>query len=118
MSLRILAYFSDYTGAGLVYYGQNYLIYPSAYISLGPEADSTFFALVPAGSDTSWVSVIPTPQADFGLPSEELELKTSDGVLLRCYLLPQLKELPLPKRMSSIPLTPIPTSANETDDEV
>ncbi|KIY64800.1 alpha/beta-hydrolase [Cylindrobasidium torrendii FP15055 ss-10] len=87
-------------GAGLVYYGQNYLIYPSAYFSLGPEAD-----------------IIHRPQADYGLPSEELELKTPDGVLLRCYLLYQQKDLPRPKRMASIPLTPIPTSPNETDDE-
>ncbi|KAJ7438316.1 Alpha/Beta hydrolase protein [Mycena galericulata] len=60
-------------GAGLLYYGQNYLIYPSAF---------------PPGSRTD----VAVPSA-YGLPYEDLELKTSDGITLRCYLLPQSKEL-------------------------
>lgn len=32
--------------------------------------------------------------SDFDLPYQDLELKTSDGVTLRCYLLPQSKLLP------------------------
>ncbi|PPQ80128.1 hypothetical protein CVT25_001427 [Psilocybe cyanescens] len=60
-------------GAGLIYYGQNYLIYPSAF---------------PPGSRTE----VARP-SDFELPYEDLELKTSDDVTLRCYLLPQKKDV-------------------------
>ncbi|KAJ3509926.1 hypothetical protein NLJ89_g4959 [Agrocybe chaxingu] len=60
-------------GVGLVYYGQNYLIYPSAF---------------PPGSRTD----VAVP-SDFELPYENLELKTSDDISLRCYLLPQKKDL-------------------------
>ncbi|KAG6865265.1 hypothetical protein C0991_004004 [Blastosporella zonata] len=56
-------------GAGLLWYGQNYLIYPSAF---------------PPGSRTD----VPTPE---GLPYEDLTLKTSDKVLLRCFFIPQKK---------------------------
>ncbi|KAF8906713.1 BEM46 family protein [Mucidula mucida] len=86
-------------GAGLIYYGQNYLIYPSAYVSLGPEAD-----------------IVHKP-FEFGLYSEELELRTSDGVLLRCYLLPQRKELSQPSRFHNIPRTPINYDDRESDDD-
>jgi len=61
-------------GAGLLYYGQNYLIYPSAF---------------PPGSRVE--VAVPT---EFGVPYEDLELKTSDNVTLRCYLLPQRSGLP------------------------
>ena len=37
-------------------------------------------------------SDVPLPSS-FGLHYEDLELKTSDGVLLRCFLIPQKKEL-------------------------
>ncbi|TEB29706.1 alpha/beta-hydrolase, partial [Coprinellus micaceus] len=60
-------------GAGLLWYGQNYLIYPSAY---------------PPGSRTD----VARP-SDFGIPYEDLELKTPDDILLRCYLLLQKREL-------------------------
>ncbi|KAK7052478.1 protein bem46 [Favolaschia claudopus] len=60
-------------GAGLLYYGQNYLIYPSAF---------------PPGSRTD----VPIPST-YGLPYDDLELKTSDGITLRCYMLPQTREL-------------------------
>ncbi|EAU87012.2 BEM46 family protein [Coprinopsis cinerea okayama7 len=60
-------------GAGLLWYGQNYLIYPSAF---------------PPGSRTE----VANP-GQFGMPYEDLELKTPDGVILRCYLLPQRKDL-------------------------
>ncbi|PBK83889.1 alpha/beta-hydrolase [Armillaria gallica] len=88
------------TAAALLYYGQNYLIYPSAYISLGPEAD-----------------IVESPSS-FGLHYEDVELKTSDGVTLRCYLLPQKKELPRPTRFSTIPITPLNYSDTETDEEL
>ncbi|TFK23981.1 BEM46 family protein [Coprinopsis marcescibilis] len=60
-------------GAGLLWYGQNYLIYPSAF---------------PSGSRTE----VANP-GQFGIPYQNLELKTSDDILLRCYLLPQRIEL-------------------------
>ncbi|KAK0186669.1 Alpha/Beta hydrolase protein [Armillaria mellea] len=88
------------TAAALLYYGQNYLIYPSAYISLGPEAD-----------------IVESPSA-FGLHYEDVELKASDGVTLRCYLLPQKKELLRPTRFSTIPITPLNYSDTETDEEL
>ncbi|KAI6169601.1 Alpha/Beta hydrolase protein [Pisolithus thermaeus] len=58
---------------GLLYYGQNYLIYPSAF---------------PPESRTE----VPKPDM-YGLPYEDVELKTEDGVLLRCYLLKQRKDV-------------------------
>jgi fermentation-respiration switch protein FrsA (DUF1100 family) len=60
-------------GVGLLYYGQNFLIYPSAF---------------PPGSRTE----VPVP-SDYGLPYEDLKLTTPDGVTLRCYLLLQTKRL-------------------------
>ncbi|KIY50246.1 alpha/beta-hydrolase [Fistulina hepatica ATCC 64428] len=60
-------------GIGLLYYGQNYLIYPSAF---------------PAGSRTH----VPVP-SDYGIEYEDLALKTSDGIILRCYLLLQSKKM-------------------------
>ncbi|KIL59739.1 hypothetical protein M378DRAFT_168878 [Amanita muscaria Koide BX008] len=60
-------------GVGLLYYGQGYLIYPSAF---------------PPGARLE----VPLP-TDFGLPYEDLPLKTPDGVTLRCYLLTQKKSL-------------------------
>ncbi|KAG2034759.1 alpha/beta-hydrolase [Suillus americanus] len=60
-------------GCGLLYYGQNYLIYPSAF---------------PPGSRTE----VPVPK-DFGLEYEDLPLVTEDGFTLRCYLLMQRTEI-------------------------
>ncbi|KAF9559944.1 alpha/beta-hydrolase [Agrocybe pediades] len=60
-------------GVGLIYYGQNYLIYPSAF---------------PPGSRID----VAVP-SDFELPYEDLQLKTPDDVTLKCYLLPQRKEI-------------------------
>ncbi|KAF8233868.1 alpha/beta-hydrolase, partial [Tricholoma matsutake] len=78
-------------GASLLWYGQNYLIYPSAF---------------PPGSRTE----VPKP-TDFGIPYQDLELKTSDGIRLRCYLLPQSRSLSPPEA------TPVRDDA-ATDDEV
>ncbi|KAG9311220.1 Alpha/Beta hydrolase protein [Chiua virens] len=58
-------------GCGLLYYGQNYLIYPSAF---------------PPGSRTE--VDVPTK---FGLVYEDLPLRTEDGITLRCYMLMQRK---------------------------
>ncbi|EEB99404.1 hypothetical protein MPER_00926, partial [Moniliophthora perniciosa FA553] len=62
--------------AGLIYYGQNYLIYPSAYMNVGPDN-----------------GVVDTPK-DYGLVGEELDLRTSDGINIRAYLLRQCKSFP------------------------
>lgn len=64
-------------GFGLLYYGQNYLIYPSAF---------------PPGSRTD----VPTPDR-FGLAYADVELTAQDGVRLRCYLLQQARALPQPE---------------------
>jgi pimeloyl-ACP methyl ester carboxylesterase len=48
------------------------------------------------------------------LPYEDLELKTSDGITLRCYLLPQSKEL----SKTHASATPVPGEDDVTEDEV
>ncbi|KAF5354203.1 hypothetical protein D9756_007024 [Leucocoprinus leucothites] len=58
---------------GLLWYGQGYLIYPSVF---------------PPGSRTE----VAKP-SDHGIPYEELELQTLDGVTLRCYMLQQSKDI-------------------------
>ncbi|KAI9567879.1 Alpha/Beta hydrolase protein [Boletus coccyginus] len=63
-------------GCGLLYYGQNYLIYPSAF---------------PPGSRTD--VDLPTK---YGLVYEDLILRTEDGITLRSYLLMQRKEISHP----------------------
>lgn len=60
-------------GAGLLYYGQNSLIYPSN---------------VPEGSRTN----VATP-ADYGMPYSDLTFTTSDNVKIRAYLLVQRRIL-------------------------
>ncbi|KAF8557181.1 alpha/beta-hydrolase [Imleria badia] len=60
-------------GCGLLYYGQNYLIYPSAF---------------PPGSRTE----VDNP-TKYGLVYEDLALCTEDGFTLRSYLLMQRKEI-------------------------
>ncbi|KAI0946827.1 hypothetical protein AcW1_010176 [Taiwanofungus camphoratus] len=78
-------------GVGLLCYGQNYLIYPSAF---------------PLGSR----SVVPVP-TDFGLPYQDVELLTPDEVKLRCYLLVQRKDL------LHIGAEPFEGTEEETDEE-
>ncbi|KZT06618.1 alpha/beta-hydrolase [Laetiporus sulphureus 93-53] len=78
-------------GVGLLFFGQNYLIYPSAF---------------PPGSRTE----VPLP-IDFGLPYQDPELITPDGVRLRCYLLLQRKD------MSHVDAPPVDTTEEETDEE-
>ncbi|KAI0328749.1 alpha/beta-hydrolase [Cubamyces sp. BRFM 1775] len=78
-------------GVGLLFFGQNYLIYPSAF---------------PPGSRTE----VPNP-ADFDLPYQDLPLTTPDNVTLRCYLLTQRTEMPFPGAM------PVETSEHETDEQ-
>ncbi|KAI9070411.1 alpha/beta-hydrolase [Trametes sanguinea] len=78
-------------GVGLLFFGQNYLIYPSAF---------------PPGSRTE----VPVP-TDFDLPYQDLPLNTPDNVKLACYLLTQRKEMPFVGAMS------VETNENETDEE-
>ncbi|RDB30001.1 Protein bem46 [Hypsizygus marmoreus] len=80
-------------GAGLLWYGQNYIIYPSAF---------------PPGSRIE----VPVP-SDFGLPYEDLELETPDKVKLRCYLLPQKQSL----SRTHTDAARIPEDNTETEDE-
>ncbi|KAG7095054.1 hypothetical protein E1B28_005844 [Marasmius oreades] len=87
-------------GAGLIYYGQNYLIYPSAFMNVGPDN-----------------GVVDTPR-DYGLVGEELELRTTDGTLIRAYLLRQRKELPKPIRFAQLPISPLNYDDLETDDDI
>ncbi|EMD36154.1 hypothetical protein CERSUDRAFT_115126 [Gelatoporia subvermispora B] len=60
-------------GVGLLLFGQNWLIYPSAF---------------PPGSRTE----VPLP-TQFGLPFEDLELVTSDDIKIRCYLMLQRRDV-------------------------
>ncbi|KAJ4474495.1 Alpha/Beta hydrolase protein [Lentinula aciculospora] len=71
--------------AGLLYYGQSFLIYPSAYVKIG-EDDG-----------------VPTKPESYGLHHELVDLKTKDGQTLKCYLLLQKRNLPKPKKFNSIP---------------
>ncbi|KAL0581286.1 bem46 protein, variant [Marasmius crinis-equi] len=87
-------------GAGLIYYGQNYLIYPSAFVNIGPDN-----------------GVVDTPK-DYGLAAEELEMRTSDGILIRAYLLKQQKELPRPLRFAQLPISPLNYDDTESDDDI
>jgi len=73
---------------GLLYYGQNYLIYPSAF---------------PPGSRTE----VPRPD-QFGLQYDNLLLQAEDGTKIHCYLLVQRKILP----------SSGPTSSAGNDEEV
>ncbi|KAF9812445.1 hypothetical protein IEO21_06207 [Rhodonia placenta] len=78
-------------GVGLLFFGQNYLIYPSAF---------------PPGSRTE----VPAP-IDFGLPFQAPELTTPDGVKLRCYSMLQRKD------MSNVGAPEVETHEQETDEE-
>ncbi|KAG2362901.1 alpha beta-hydrolase [Suillus spraguei] len=78
-------------GCGLLYYGQNYLIYPSAF---------------PPGSRIE----VPVP-TDFGLEYQDLPLVTEDGITLRCYLLMQRTEI------NNSHAAQIDYADNQTDEE-
>lgn len=56
---------------------------------------------------------VPVP-SDFGMPYQDLELRTPDGILLRCYLLPQRKTL----HADHSEAVRVPYDGPETDDEV
>jgi hypothetical protein len=59
---------------------------------------------------------VDTPD-EYGLTWENLELKTKDGILLRCYLLPQRKKLPVPSKFQ-LREAPLETRDSETDEDV
>jgi hypothetical protein len=82
-------------GIGLIYYGQNFLIYPSAF-----PPGSRIGVWTPKKRECpqrNEIANIPSQDvplpSQFGLHYEDLELKTSDNVILRCYLIPQKKKL-------------------------
>jgi abhydrolase domain-containing protein 13 len=106
-------------GVGLLYYGQNFLVYPSAFPpgsrngATLPDIHSPYFLPVAFASlcangssaslplrvwsyhmqhDHSLVLEVPTP-SDFSLPYTDLTLTTPDNVKLKCYLLLQRAEL-------------------------
>ncbi|KAG8959972.1 hypothetical protein FRC03_007236 [Tulasnella sp. 419] len=62
-------------GVGLLYYGQNYMIYPSGF---------------PPGSRTN----IATP-LEYNMIYQDLTLETSDGLKLKAYLMLQRREVPV-----------------------
>lgn len=99
-------------GVGLLFFGQNYLIYPSAF----PPGSRTgaytcSFQATPTAVLSTLSVEVPTP-ADFDLPYQDLPLTTPDNVTLRCYLLTQRTEMPFPGAM------PVETSEHETNEEV
>ncbi|KAE9386648.1 hypothetical protein BT96DRAFT_1026146 [Gymnopus androsaceus JB14] len=51
----------------------------------------------------------------YGLHHEMLDLKTKDGQTLRCYLLPQKKELPKATKFGSLPTVPISAIEGATE---
>lgn len=79
-------------GCGLLYYGQNYLIYPSAF----PPGSRTGSLSPP----NRWYRSQIRPDVDlptkYGLVYEDLILRTEDGITLRSYLLMQRKEISHP----------------------
>ncbi|KAG6908289.1 hypothetical protein DXG01_005390 [Tephrocybe rancida] len=93
-------------GAGLLWYGQNYLIYPSAFPPGSRTGASVIWAIL--NSDTQQAVDVPTPD---GLPYEDLALETSDKITLRCYLIPQKKDL------ASVHAAHIDDNNAQTDDE-
>ncbi|KAF9450395.1 alpha/beta-hydrolase [Macrolepiota fuliginosa MF-IS2] len=81
---------------GLLWYGQGYLIYPSAF---------------PHGSRTEEVA----KPSDYGIPYDELNLVTPDNVTLKCYMLRQHKDL-VSKNPAAIQL-PTDSDPDLTEDE-
>jgi hypothetical protein len=79
------------TGVGLIWYGQNYLIYPSAFPPGSRIGESELISRCP-----SWLTHLVGPDvatpADYDLPYIHLDLKTEDDVTLKCYLLVQRKK--------------------------
>ena len=79
-------------GLGLLYYGQNYLIYPSAFPP-GSRAGLSISSILTHGTDIwAWCIEVAVP-SEFGLPYEELILDTPEHVKVRAYLLLQRKDL-------------------------
>lgn len=101
------------TGAGLLWYGQNYLIYPSAFPPGSRIGSRVWWCLKPLILIAVNYPDVPVP-SDFGMPYQDLELRTPDDILLRCYLLPQRKTL----HADHSEAVRVPYDGSETDDEV
>ena len=90
-------------GMGLIWYGQNYLIYPSAF-----PPGSRIGGWVKVVQCYSWLTHtlfridVATPR-DFNMPYVPLDLKTEDDITLRCYLLLQKKDLGIEGQRIHIP---------------
>ena len=78
------------TGFGLLFFGQNYLLYP---FEFPPGSRTGAFQRSPRAT-VFWTPVaeVPVP-TDFDLPYQDPHLTTPDGVKLKCFLLTQRKEL-------------------------
>jgi hypothetical protein len=90
---------------GLLYYGQNFLIYPSAFPA-GARESELLSPLPTTGADcacvtppflpsafrTFWITLpnpdVPVP-TDFSIPYTDLELTTPDDVKIKAFLLLQ-----------------------------
>jgi hypothetical protein len=81
------------TGVGLLWYGQNYLIYPASFPE-GSRTSACHLVIHVAPGNSYTYSDVPVP-TQYDLPYEDLTLVTRDGVKIRCYLLTQRKELNL-----------------------
>ncbi|KAH9019499.1 Alpha/Beta hydrolase protein [Lactarius hengduanensis] len=83
-------------GMGLLYYGQNFLIYPSAFPAGARESVLTFSPTPTIGADythfphTVFLNNpdVPVP-TDFSIPYTDLELTTPDDVKIKAFLLLQ-----------------------------
>jgi hypothetical protein len=80
---------------GLLYYGQNFLIYPSAFPAGARESELLSSLPRQARADShsrlsSLTSVLDVPvPTDFSIPYTDLELTTSDKIKIRAFLLLQ-----------------------------
>lgn len=98
---------------GLLYYGQNYLIYPSAFppgSRTGNQLSSIRFGFF-SYSCSHRLTEVPTPD-QFGLQYHDLTLTAQDSTKLRCYLLVQSKDLP------HADATEVPFDESTSNDEV
>lgn len=97
------------TGLGLLYYGQNYLIYPSAFPPGSRTGSSPFTRVIATWANLSPVADVPKP-TDFGLQYEDIALDTPDHIKVRAYLLVQRKNIPQ--------ATPMDVAGDMSDEEV
>ncbi len=76
-------------GVGLLWYGQGFLIYPSAF----PPGSRTGQSSTHTSLSRAYFSQEVSTPSEHGLPYDELDLVTPDNVTLKCYMLRQRKDL-------------------------